>query len=207
MRLPARATFADASRGLPADPEAWDVADVGQFLRRLGAAEPLVQKFAHECLRAAWHVFRPPRSRAGIDGEALLLVNENHLEAHFAETAVLGLRLKILKGVNGARRAAEEIHHPGLVARLGHGLDVISGMAGPLSPRDKPWAAGGNATDWQVEGFKKARDSVGALVVVYEVLLVVGAMYVGWIPPGAHLVVLLPVLVGLLFELFVWSKT
>ena len=58
-----------------------------------------------------------------------------------------------------------------------------------------------------MKGFKQARDVVTGLAVGYESILLVGGVFVSWIPPGAHLIVLLPVVFGLAFEVLVYFKT
>ena len=163
---------------------------VGGFLTRLGASEALVQHFATEC----------------IDGEALLLLTEAHLDKYFHSESALGLRLKLLKGIERAKHAH---HRDGFMSpmsqMLGAGLATAGAVAGAAAV--VAFGSDGNAPDWQVKGFKQARDVVTGVAVGYESILLVGGVFVSWIPPGAHLIVLLPVVFGLAFEVLVYFKT
>ena len=199
---------------------------MGGFLTRLGASEALVQHFAAEC----------------IDGEALLLLTEAHLDKYFEAESALGLRLKLLKGIERAKHAH---HRDGFMSpmsqMLGAGLATAGAVAGAAAV--VAFGSDGNAPDWQVKGFKQARDVVTGVAVGYESILLVGGVFVwfsvetrtlrsrrwrsgrrhsvrgprrrrdvlyaqvSWIPPGAHLIVLLPVVFGLAFEVLVYFKT
>ena len=88
---------------------------------------------------------------------------------------------------------------------LGAGLATAGAVAGAAAV--VAFGSDGNAPDWQVKGFKQARDVVTGLAVGYESILLVGSVFVSWIPPGAHLIVLLPVVFGLAFEVLVYFKT
>ena len=192
------ATMPEASRGLPEDPEKWDLDEVGQFVQGL---------VGDDCDDALKIVERFRRER--IDGRALLALNETLLERHFSDVSLLGDRLRVLKGVAWAVHASAEAQHPGLRSLFHQSFGVVAGVAGAMSPHGLAdgFGSDGNATDWQIEAFKKARDGIGGLVIVYEVLIILGGIWVSWIPPGAHLVVLLPILFAIMFEVFVWTKT
>ncbi|KAH8057434.1 hypothetical protein JL720_14159 [Aureococcus anophagefferens] len=191
---------ARASKGLPADPATWDLAEVGTFVAGIvgdDCDDKLVERFRAE----------------RVDGAAMLGLNEALLERHFSDASLLGDRLRILKGVAWAARASEEAQHPGLRSLLGQGFGVVAGVAGAaMAPHlAESFGADGNARDWQIDLFKKARDGIGqrigGLVIRYEVLLILGGIWVSWIPPGAQLVVLLPILFAITFEVFVWTRT
>ena len=175
---------------MPHDADTWTCEEVGGFLTRLGASEALVQHFAAEC----------------IDGEALLLLTEAHLDKYFEAESALGLRLKLLKGIERAKHAH---HRDGFMSpmsqMLGAGLATAGAVAGAAAV--VAFGSDGNAPDWQVKGFKQARDVVTGVAVGYESILLVGGVFVSWIPPGAHLIVLLPVVFGLAFEVLVYFKT
>ena len=158
-------SFDDAAAGLPHDADTWTCEEVGGFLARLGASEALVQRAA-EC----------------IDGEALLLLTEAHLDKYFEAESALGLRLKLLKGIE---RARHHHRHDGILSpmsqMLGAGLATAGAVAGAAAV--VAFGSDGNAPDWQVKGFKQARDVVTGVAVGYESILLVG-VFVSWIPPG-----------------------
>ena len=136
----------------------------------------------------------------------MLLLTEAHLDKYFEAESALGLRLKLLKGIERAKHAH---HRDGFMSpmsqMLGAGLATAGAVAGAAAV--VAFGSDGNAPDWQVKGFKQARDVVTGLAVGYESILLVGGVFVSWIPPGAHLIVLLPVVFGLAFEVLVYFKT
>jgi hypothetical protein len=82
------------------------------------------------------------------------------LERHFSDVSPLGKRLRILKGVAWAAHASEEAQHPGLRSLLGQGFGVVAGAA--MAPHlAESFGAGGNARDWRIDLFKKARGGLG----------------------------------------------
>ena len=116
---------------MPHDADTWTCEEVGGFLTRLGATEALVQHFAAEC----------------IDGEALLLLTEAHMDKYFEAESALGLRLKLLKGIERAKHAH---HRDGFMSpmsqMLGAGLATAGAVAGAAAV--VAFGSDGNAPDW-----------------------------------------------------------
>ena len=135
----------------------------------------------------------------------MLLLTEAHLDKYFEAESALGLRLKLLKGIDRAKHHRPDGFMSPMSQMLGAGLATAGAVAGAAAV--VAFGSDGNAPDWQVKGFKQARDVVTGLAVGYESILLVGGVFVSWIPPGAHLIVLLPVVFGLAFEVLVYFKT
>ena len=189
--------FKIAAKNLPSDPENWSTGDVGKFVGEVigpcAQRQTIVDAFALEL----------------VDGAALLGLARSDLDLPALRIKRLGHRVKLARGIRWAEERAG--HERTLAARLGHGVGAAVGALGAaaagMGALEAGWGEDGNAADWQLESFAKVRDGCGYVVVAYETIITLGGEFLIPVPPGAHLLSAVPILVGVLNEGLIWYKT
>ena len=187
--------FKVACRGLPSDPEDWSTEDVGRWVGAVVGPcqqnQTIVDAFGLEL----------------IDGAALLGLARSDLDLPALRIKRLGHRVKLARGIRWAEDRSA--HERGLAARIGAAFGALGAAAvgGGALEAGGGWGdddTEGAVRDWQLESFAKIRDGCGYAVVGYETFITLGGEYLFDVPPGAHLISVAPVFVGVLNEALIY---